>query len=57
MYMIAQHPDIERRLREEVFDKVGPSNIPMYENMREMRYLRAFLNGALDSADTTVNSC
>jgi len=56
MYMIAQHPDIERRLREEVFDKVGPSNIPMYENMREMRYLRAFLNGALDSADTSVNS-
>jgi hypothetical protein len=57
MYMIAQHPDIERRLREEVFDKVGPSNIPMYENMREMRYLRAFLNGASDSADTSVNSC
>ncbi len=57
MYMIAQHPDIERRLREEVFDKVGPSSIPMYENMREMKYLRAFLNGALGSADTSVNPC
>ena len=43
--MLSQHPHIEKRLREEVFDKVGPTNRPTYDNMREMKYLRAFLNG------------
>jgi hypothetical protein len=43
--MLAEHPDIENRLRQEVFDKVGPTNRPTYDNMREMRFMRAFLNG------------
>ncbi|KAF9475912.1 cytochrome P450 monooxygenase pc-3 [Pholiota conissans] len=46
-YMLTQHPDIEKRLREEVIDEVGPSSSPTYENMREMKYLRAFLNEVL----------
>ncbi|KAF8905809.1 cytochrome P450 [Gymnopilus junonius] len=32
LYMLTQHPDIEKRLRQEIFDK--------------MRYMRAFLNGS-----------
>lgn len=47
MYMLTQHPDIEKRLRAEVFDTVGPAGSPTYEHMRQMKYVRAFLNGLL----------
>jgi len=45
--MLAEHPDIEARLRQEVLEKVGAFNRPTYENMREMKFMRAFLNGTL----------
>jgi len=45
--MLAEHPDIEVRLRQEVLEGVGPINRPTYENMREMKFMRAFLNGTL----------
>ncbi|KAH9478516.1 Cytochrome P450 monooxygenase 75 [Psilocybe cubensis] len=44
VYMLSEHPDIEKRLREEIYEKVGPSEAPKYENMREMRYMKAFIN-------------
>ncbi|CAA7269186.1 unnamed protein product [Cyclocybe aegerita] len=47
VYMLSQHPDIEHRLRQEVFEKVGITSAPTYENMREMKYVRAFLNEVL----------
>ena len=53
--MLAEHPDIEHRLRQEVFDKVGATNRPTYDNMREMRFMRAFLNG--DELSVTKSSC
>ncbi|PPR07845.1 hypothetical protein CVT24_002990 [Panaeolus cyanescens] len=40
VYMLTQHPEIEARLREEIFDKVGPSQRPTYEAMRDMRYVQ-----------------
>jgi hypothetical protein len=43
--MLTQHPDIEHRLRKEIFEKVGATDSPTYEQMREMKYTRAFLNG------------
>ncbi|KAF8816540.1 cytochrome P450 [Phlegmacium glaucopus] len=46
-YMLAEHPDIEKRLRQEIFDKVGPTGSPTYDQMREMKYMRAFLNEVL----------
>ncbi|KAF8189728.1 cytochrome P450 [Pholiota molesta] len=46
-YMLTQHPDIERRLREEIFEKIGPVGNPTYEHMREMKFMRAFLNEVL----------
>jgi len=46
MYMLAEHPDVENRLRQLVFDKVSPTDTPTYDNMREMRCMRAFLNGS-----------
>ncbi|KAF8185157.1 cytochrome P450 [Pholiota molesta] len=46
-YMLTQHPEIERRLREEIFEKVGPEGNPTYEHMRDMKFTRAFLNEVL----------
>jgi cytochrome P450 len=42
--MLTQHPDISRRLREEVLNTVGRGR-PTFEQMKEMKYLRAFING------------
>ena len=43
--MLAEHPDIEGRLREEIYEKVGETGSPTYDQIREMKYMRAFLNG------------
>ena len=43
--MLSEHPDIEKRLRQEIFDVVGQTGRPTYDQMREMKYTRAFLNG------------
>jgi hypothetical protein len=43
--MLAEHPLITKRLREEILTKVGHSKRPTYDDMREMKYLRAFVNG------------
>jgi cytochrome P450 len=47
LYMLAEHPDIAQRLREEILTKVGATECPSYENIRDMKYLRAFLNEVL----------
>jgi len=44
MYMLTQHPHIVRRLREEIMKTVGDGR-PTLEQMKEMKYLRAFING------------
>jgi len=43
--MLAAHPDILARLRGEVLDTLGPDGKVSPENLREMKYLRAVLNG------------
>jgi cytochrome P450 len=45
IYMLTQHPDVLRRLREEILSKVGSSRRPTYDDMRDMKYLRAVING------------
>ncbi|PPQ70103.1 hypothetical protein CVT25_005608, partial [Psilocybe cyanescens] len=47
VYMLAEHPDIENRLRQEIYEKVGSTGAPKYEHMREMRFMKAFLNEVL----------
>jgi len=39
------HPAILARLREEVLSHVGASRRPTYDDIRDMKYLRAFING------------
>ena len=46
VYMLSQHPDSLARLREEIITKVGVSGRPTHDDMREMKYLKAFINGA-----------
>ena len=45
IYFLTQHPDVLKRLREEILSKVGPSRRPTYDDVREMKYLRAVING------------
>ncbi|KAF9526730.1 cytochrome P450 [Crepidotus variabilis] len=46
-YMLAEHPEIEARLRKEIISTVGPNKRPTYDDIREMKYLRAFINEVL----------
>lgn len=43
--MLAEHPDVLKRLREETLQKIGPSRRPTYDDFRDMKYLRAVING------------
>ena len=47
VYALAEHPAILARLRKEVLDVVGPTRRPTYEDIREMKYMRAFINEVL----------
>ncbi|KAJ7755198.1 cytochrome P450 [Mycena metata] len=47
VYMLAEHPDIAARLRKEIIDTVGSSRMPTYDDLRGMKYLRAFINETL----------
>ncbi|KAK0488922.1 cytochrome P450 [Armillaria novae-zelandiae] len=46
VYMMCEHPDMATRLRSEILAKVGARR-PTYEDIRDMKYLRAFLNETL----------
>jgi hypothetical protein len=56
MYMLIEHPEIEERLRKEVMEKVGSERCPTSDNIREMRYLKAFLNGK-HTNNSTMAEC
>ncbi|KAK0471830.1 cytochrome P450 [Armillaria novae-zelandiae] len=46
VYMMCEHPDMVAQLRSEILEKVGTGR-PTYDDIREMKYLRAFLNETL----------
>ncbi|KAF9468760.1 cytochrome P450 [Collybia nuda] len=47
VYMLAKHPQVLQRLREEILSKLGNSERPTYDNMKDMKYLRAVINETL----------
>ncbi|KAI0747481.1 cytochrome P450 [Fomes fomentarius] len=47
VYALAQHPDVLNKLRSEVLKVVGSSRRPTYDDIREMKYMRAFINEVL----------
>ena len=57
--MLADHPDVLARLRKEVLDTLGSNGKVNHENLREMKYLRAVLNGqhSLASRRQSILTC
>ncbi|KII89804.1 hypothetical protein PLICRDRAFT_39976 [Plicaturopsis crispa FD-325 SS-3] len=47
VYLLAEHPQFLARLRTEVLEHVGPDRRPSYEDLRQMKLLRAFINETL----------
>ncbi|KAG1750532.1 cytochrome P450 [Suillus paluster] len=44
IYLLAMHPEFLMRLREEIVSKFGLTRRPTYDDIKEMKYLRAVLN-------------
>jgi cytochrome P450 len=44
-YLLAMYPDVMARLREEILAKVGLTRRPDYDDIKDMKYLRAVING------------
>ncbi|RDB18325.1 hypothetical protein Hypma_000510 [Hypsizygus marmoreus] len=47
VYFLAMYPAVFKRLREEILDKVGPTERPGYDDIKDMKYLRAVINETL----------
>ncbi|KAF7343149.1 Cytochrome P450 [Mycena venus] len=47
IYMLAEHPDVLAKLRNEIFERLGEKGRPTVEDIKEMKYLRAVLNETL----------
>ncbi|KAF5387696.1 hypothetical protein D9615_000007 [Tricholomella constricta] len=47
IYMLARHPRVLSRLRDEILSKIGSSRRPTYDDMKDMKYLRAVINETL----------
>ncbi|KAJ7198610.1 cytochrome P450 [Mycena pura] len=44
MYFLSTHKEVTSRLREEIMTFVGPCGRPTYDNIKQMKYLRAVIN-------------
>ncbi|KAH9894450.1 cytochrome P450 monooxygenase pc-3 [Cubamyces lactineus] len=47
VYLMCLYPDVFKRLRAEVLEKVGPTQMPTFDDVRNMKYLRAVINETL----------
>ncbi|KLO20136.1 cytochrome P450 [Schizopora paradoxa] len=47
MYCLSMHPEVLAKLRQEILNSVGSERYPTYEDLREMKYLRAVINETL----------
>jgi len=45
IYFLSCHPEVLARLRDEIITKVGHSRRPDYDDVKDMKYLRAVING------------
>ncbi|KAG9014722.1 hypothetical protein FRB94_010569 [Tulasnella sp. JGI-2019a] len=46
-FLVTEDPDILQSLRKEILDVVGLTDVPNYEQIKDMKYLRAVLNETL----------
>lgn len=49
VYLLAEHPDVLKRLREEILNKLGSTRRPTFDDFKEMKFLRAVINGLSSS--------
>ncbi|KAI0751543.1 cytochrome P450 monooxygenase pc-2 [Daedaleopsis nitida] len=47
VYLLCMYPEVFKRLRAEVLEKIGPAQMPTFEDIRTMKYLRAVINETL----------
>ncbi|KIL67120.1 hypothetical protein M378DRAFT_23065 [Amanita muscaria Koide BX008] len=47
VYLLAMHPPVMARLRQEILEKVGPTKLPDQDDIKDMKYLRAVINETL----------
>ncbi|SJL03858.1 uncharacterized protein ARMOST_07215 [Armillaria ostoyae] len=55
MYMMCEHPKMVQRLQAEILEKLGTRR-PTYADIRDMKYLRAFLNALEFDPDRFLDS-
>merc|ERR1712000_409922 len=47
IYELGRHPECVKKLREEILQTIGRNQMPSYEHMKNMPYLKAILNETL----------
>ncbi|KAJ7464337.1 cytochrome P450 monooxygenase pc-1 [Mycena latifolia] len=47
IYFLSMYPEVCARLREEVLAHVGPTRRPTYDDIKDMKYLRAVINESM----------
>ncbi|KAM5531928.1 hypothetical protein V8D89_014398 [Ganoderma adspersum] len=47
VYLLCLYPEVFKRLRAEIIEKIGPKGTPTFEDVRAMKYLRAVINETL----------
>ncbi|TFK68753.1 cytochrome P450 [Pluteus cervinus] len=47
IYLLCNHPEVAARLRGEILDQVGATALPSFEQVKDMKYLRAVINETL----------
>ena len=47
IYEMARHPEVTRKLREEIINQVGLDRTPTYNDLKSMKYLQAIMNETL----------
>ncbi len=47
VYLLCMYPDVFRRLRAEVMEHIGPTQMPTFDDIKSMKFLRAVINGKL----------
>jgi cytochrome P450 len=45
VYMLSEYPNVLQKLRAEILGRLGTQKAPESADLREMKYLRAVING------------
>ena len=55
--MLAENPHILKRLRQEILEIVGETRRPTFDDMKDMKYLRAVINETIRLYPAVYVSC